>query len=100
MAECGCRPACHDLIYDVSYSVSRWPAAGYEGDAAYEEIFNIDNFASQFNDSADKLDTIQQHFDVSRRELAMRDLARINVYITEPEVGLFVGAHVIHLYLP
>lgn len=44
-----CFPACDEVTYDVSYSLSKWPAAGYEGDAAYWDVFGIEKFVERFN---------------------------------------------------
>ncbi len=31
MTGCSCYPPCDEIFYDVSYSLSKWPASGYEG---------------------------------------------------------------------
>ena len=31
MTGCNCFPPCDEIFYDVSYSLSKWPASGYEG---------------------------------------------------------------------
>ena len=31
MTGCQCFPPCDEIFYDVSYSLSKWPASGYEG---------------------------------------------------------------------
>lgn len=82
MLKCGCRAACNEILYDVSYSVSAWPARGFEGDAAFEDIFKSHEFLSHFNSTR-----LTEHFNETRdRITAMRDFARINVYVADPEV--------------
>jgi len=44
MTRCQCRAACDELYYDVAYSLARWPAPGYEGDAVWDYIFNTNRF--------------------------------------------------------
>jgi hypothetical protein len=99
MSKCGCRSACDELLYDVSYSISRWPASGYEGDAVYNElIISPDGslFLDKFNAIPEKKRTLEKHFNesVSNRMDALRDFARINVYVSDPEVSI------ISLFLP
>ena len=53
MADCNCFPPCDEVSYDVSYSLSKWPSSGYEGDAAYFDIFHIVNFTSRFLEDGD-----------------------------------------------
>ena len=36
---CGCSAPCDEISYDVSYSLSRWPAESFDGDEAYIDIF-------------------------------------------------------------
>jgi len=84
MQRCGCRPACKELIYDVSFSMSRWPAPGFEGNAVYDDIFNVQRFRERFKDS----ETIRRLFNqTGDRTKALQDFARINVYVADPEVG-------------
>jgi len=83
MARCHCRAACDERYYEVSYSLARWPAHGFESDAVYHSIFDVNRFMEQFNDS----ETFHRHFNASGdRSKAMEDFARINVYIADPEV--------------
>jgi hypothetical protein len=49
MAQCGCHPPCDEFQYDVSYSLSKWPATGFEGDSAFFEIFHVEKFHDRFN---------------------------------------------------
>jgi len=51
MNHCLCHPPCDEVLYDVSYSLSKWPAFGYEGDSAYIDIFYITNFTERFKGS-------------------------------------------------
>ena len=80
-----CRPACDELYYDVSYSMGRWPAPGFEGDAVYYDIFHINHFMEHFGDS----ETMRRHFnETGDRAKALQDFARINVYVADPEVSI------------
>ncbi|ELT93676.1 hypothetical protein CAPTEDRAFT_65218, partial [Capitella teleta] len=45
---CECHPPCHEVDYDISYSLSKWPAPGIEGDAAYFDVFHIEEFKKRF----------------------------------------------------
>jgi len=36
---CGCAAPCDEISYDVSYSLSRWPAESFDGDEAFIDIF-------------------------------------------------------------
>jgi len=84
MSQCGCRAACNELYYDVSYSVAGWPAPGIEADAAYDDIFHTNRFMDRFNDS----ETVRRHFnETGDRTTALKDFARINVYVADPEVS-------------
>jgi len=84
IADCGCRAACHELLYDVTYSLSRWPAAGFEGDAAYIDVIKMRLFIEEFNDTQ----LLEHYFnDTGDRLTAMKDFSRINVYVSDPEVS-------------
>jgi len=84
MTRCQCRAPCDELIYDVAFSMARWPAPGFEGDAVYDDIFNVHRFMEHFADS----DTFRRHFnETGNRAKALQDFARINVYVADPEVG-------------
>jgi len=85
MTSCQCRAACDELFYDVSYSMARWPAPGFEGDAVFHDIFNVNHFLEHFGDS----ETIRRHFnETGDRTKALQDFARINVYVADPEVDV------------
>lgn len=82
---CGCFPPCEEVLYDVSYSLSKWPATGYEGDAAFIDIFHVVNFTDRFEDPA-KFEIVQEYFNETYREEGMKDFARLNVYIADSNV--------------
>lgn len=88
MEECECFPPCDEVSYDVSYSLSKWPASGYEGDAAYFDVFGIERFNERFNktETMGKFHLFQEYFNVSNREKTMKDFARLNVYIADSNV--------------
>ena len=87
MDNCACFPPCDEIFYDVSYSLSKWPASGYEGDAAYFDVFHIESFSSRFNGTP-KFDMVSNYFTNSShdREKVMQDFARLNVYIADSNV--------------
>lgn len=84
-ADCLCHPPCHEVIYDVSYSLSKWPTPGYEGDAAFMDIFFITNFSQRFEE-AKRLETIDEYFAVKNRRQSIKDFARLNVYVADNNV--------------
>ena len=88
MEECHCYPPCDEVAYDVSYSLSKWPASGYEGDAAYYDVFGIEGFNERFNKSGTKgkYNRFQKYFDTDNRENTMTNFARLNVYIADSNV--------------
>ncbi len=88
LQDCQCHPPCDEVAYDVSYSLSKWPAAGYEGDAAYFDVFGIEQFTMRFNKSntLGKFDMFQDYFKIENRAESMKDFARLNVYIADSNV--------------
>ena len=94
MQECHCYPPCDEVYYDVSYSLSKWPAAGYEGDAAYFDVFHIEHFLDRFNNTTimgeneTKLQIMQRYFTEASREQTMKDFARLNVYVADSNIIL------------
>ena len=85
LENCGCFPPCDEISYDISYSLSKWPATGYEGDAAFFDVFYIENFWERFNDTP-KYKGIKEYFSEANREHAMKDFARLNAYIADSNV--------------
>jgi len=85
MAECRCHPPCDEFLYDVSYSLSKWPASGYEGDAAYMDIFYVEMFRERFANTT-KNESIWEYFQDENRYSTVKDFARLNVYIADSNV--------------
>lgn len=85
MSECLCHPPCDEFLYEVSYSLSKWPATGYEGDAAYMDVFYVEDFKQRFEDTP-KNHTIHEYFKDEDREQTMKDFARLNVYVADSNV--------------
>lgn len=85
ISECHCHPPCDEFLYDVSYSLSKWPASGYEGDAAYVDIFYVENFRERFANTS-KNESIWDYFRDENRASTMNDFARLNVYIADSNV--------------
>ena len=85
MSECRCHPPCDEFLYDVSYSLSKWPASGYEGDAAYMDIFYVEFFRERFENTT-KNESIWDYFRDENRYSTLKDFARLNVYIADSNV--------------
>jgi len=85
VAECNCHPPCDEFLYDVSYSLSKWPASGYEGDAAYLDIFYDEMFRERFANTS-KNESIWNYFRDENRYSTLKDFARLNVYIADSNV--------------
>ena len=82
--DCACFPACNEVAYDISYSLAKWPASGYEGDAVYLDLFHVESFPARYSGTP-KYDMMSNYFNnfSHDREKMMRDFARINVYIAD-----------------
>ena len=85
MCDCRCHPPCDEFLYDVSYSLSKWPASGYEGDAAYMDIFYNEQFRERFANTS-KNESIWDYFRDENRYSTLKDFARLNVYIADSNV--------------
>ncbi|KAK2154561.1 hypothetical protein LSH36_265g03020 [Paralvinella palmiformis] len=85
ISQCSCFHPCEEIDYDVSYSLAKWPASGYEGDAAFHEVFYIENFTERFIDTP-KYNVVTAYFTDANRETTMRDFARLNVYVADSNV--------------
>ena len=53
MRACQCFPPCSEIVYDVSYSLSRWPAENFEGEQAYTDIFETEEYHRRFDQPED-----------------------------------------------
>jgi len=85
LSECRCHPPCDEFLYDVSYSLSKWPASGYEGDAAYMDIFYVEMFRERFANTS-KNESIWDYFRDENRYSTLKNFARLNVYIADSNV--------------
>ncbi|KAK2161794.1 hypothetical protein NP493_1559g00035 [Ridgeia piscesae] len=83
--KCRCYPPCSEVFYDISYSLSKWPAGGYEGDAAYFDVFHVERFRDRFLGTP-KYNIVSEYFTDKTREQGMKDFARLNVYIADSSV--------------
>ena len=84
--DCGCFPPCSDVNYDVTYSLSKWPAESFDGEEAYLDIFDNENYPARFENDKAKNDLYSEYFGPHNRRRAMRDFARLNVYIADSNV--------------
>ena len=85
LERCRCYPPCSEVFYDISYSLSKWPAGGYEGDAAYFDVFHVERFRDRFLGTP-KYNIVSEYFTDKTREQGMKDFARLNVYIADSSV--------------
>ena len=90
MRECDCVPPCEEVFYDVSYSLFKWPTNGPEGQLVWNDIFEVDRFLDRFNDSADERRFYADYFDRRNWKNAMKDFARVNVYLASTDMVLTV----------
>ena len=85
---CGCFPPCYEFSYDVAYSLSKWPADGILGEKVYIDIFDTEGYPGRFTGPEDqeKFNLYGNYFDYTNRHRAMKDFARLNVYIADGNV--------------
>ncbi len=85
---CGCYPPCREVSYDITYSLSKWPAESFDGEEAYIDIFETERYPGRFMgpEDAEKFMLYANYFDSSNRKRAMKDFARLNVYIADCNV--------------
>ncbi len=89
MEECDCYIPCNYTGYDMHYSVTEWPL-GPELDITYYRLMDIDNFMEEFNKTnpnALKKEMYKKHFSFENRVSGLKDLAKINVYISDTTVS-------------
>lgn len=86
MEACECFPPCDEQVYDVSYSLAKWPASGLEGDETYLEIMGSEAFPQSFDsNNPEYLDMVHQYF-TGDREKVLADFVRLNVYLANSNV--------------
>ena len=85
---CGCSPPCYELNYEVTYSLSKWPAESFDGEEAYIDIFDVEDYPSriQMLNNREKYEKYSIYFNQSNRRESMKDFARLNVYIADSNV--------------
>ncbi len=86
--ECGCFPPCREVSYDVTYSLSKWPAESFDGEEAWLDIFMTEDYPSRFAGPEDreKYAWYGGYFDPANRRESMKDFARLNVYVADSNV--------------
>lgn len=86
MAQCGCHPPCDEVQYDVSYSLSKWPSTGFDGENAYYDMVYVEKFPDRLiTATTDKRlkAVVRNYFDDSRRHQMIKDLVRLNVFVAD-----------------
>ncbi len=91
MKECNCYIPCHRTRYTMQYSLTDWPN-GPELDEIYNDFFvrNRPTFFKQFYKTKPnwlKRQIYKKHFSFENRFKGLRDLAKINVYISDTTVS-------------
>ena len=81
MELCGCQPPCTETIYDIAYSMAKWPAEGDRGSVVMDDIIDGGQLLQRFNDSDGERELYRMYFRPENRMNAMNDFARINVYM-------------------
>ncbi len=91
MDECRCFSPCNDVHYDVSFSLSGWPAA-QDADKVYQSIVEpaqtIDEKLALFNISQEKIDFYRPYFTYENRFKSLKSFVKVNVYLAESKVIL------------
>ncbi len=85
--DCDCPPACDETQYEVSYSLSRWPASGPQLYFAYKDIVQdtVIPRLEQHNNS-EELQFSTYFRDESNIEKVMADFVKVTFYYDSPSV--------------
>lgn len=83
---CACSPPCEDVSYDVTYSLSKWPSEGFDGDEAYLDIIGTSGFLHQYPDGSEKEKLYSRYFVETNRHVTMTNFARLNVYLADSDM--------------
>ncbi len=67
-------------------SLSKWPAESFDGEEAYLDIFESEGYPYRFEGDWEKIKLYSEYFSRENRRRAMRDFARLNVYIADRNV--------------
>ena len=88
MRQCGCLPACDEVAYDITYSLSRWPADSFDGEEVYIDIFGTERYHQRFTGERDREKTrlYEEYFSVANRRTAMKNFAKLNVFVADSNV--------------
>ncbi len=89
MKECDCYISCKRTKYDMQYSLTEWPP-GPELDNVYGDLINKWEFFEEFNKTNPnwlKRRMYEQHFSFENRFKGLKDLAKINVYISDTTIS-------------
>ena len=83
--ECGCYPPCEEISYDITYSLSKWPADSFEGVQTYNDIFSVSSYVPRLllSSSPAKIALYTDYFSTDNLRKAMKDFSRLNVYIAD-----------------
>ena len=82
-AVCNCRPPCNEVVYDVSYSASRWPADGPVGQTVWDDIFVEKKFLDSITSSTFNEVALYSFFMHSELDLFMKAAYREKTFPPE-----------------
>ena len=85
MANCGCYPPCKEINYEVTYSLSKWPAPGVMSDATFIEIFQSNKYGQRLSPNYYQY-FINKSKDADGRAESLSNFVRLNVYIADNNV--------------
>ncbi len=87
--KCECYPPCDEISYDTSVGLSRWPA-GQETDLVYREVVKngLLKHLQTYGVTEGKASLYNEYFNFSNRYTALKEFAKVNVYLADASVSL------------
>jgi hypothetical protein len=98
LRSCNCQPPCEEIAYDVTYSLSKWPARGFDGDEAAFNVFtDLIKQARKSGVESPHYELVKSFFNltfnpndpdelIDFRRTATNELSKLNVYIADSNV--------------